>query len=147
MRRKARIAGVVWCVAALFVAAAGASAQGQHAAQAGATTPERKLTVERAFMVANGSMVQVRFTVPPAKTTQWIPVDQKDTYLVDEATGEKFFVMNLVRIGPAAQVRVPKGGGSSYMIIDNAHEHLKPGARVTVVIGDLKQEHVTVADQ
>ncbi len=128
-------------------------AQGQPAtlpataADTVAKMAQRKLTVNQAVLVANGSMLEVRFTVPPATTTQWIPTDPKDTYVVDEATGEKYFVLNLVRIGPAAQVRLPKGGGSSYMIIDNRYEHLKAGARITVIIGALKEEHVTVAEQ
>jgi len=33
------------------------------------------------------------------------------------------------------------------MIIDYRHEHLKPGTKITVVVGALKQEHVTVAEQ
>ncbi|HEX4584579.1 MAG TPA: hypothetical protein VH183_07095 [Burkholderiaceae bacterium] len=130
--------------AAVAVQAAGSGAtQGSAIEKA----REARLTVDRAVMAANGSMLEVRFTVPPAATTQWIPTDQKDTYVVDETSGERFFVLNLVRIGPAAQVRMPKGGGSSYVIFDNRHERLKPGATITVVIGALKQEHVKVAEQ
>lgn len=157
MRRRGLIAGIAWAAAGcsgIAAAAEALTAVEVHAAAPPASTqspaaevPERKLTVNRAVRVANGSMLEVRFTVPPAATTRWIPTDQKDTYVLDEATGEKFFVLNLVRIGPAGQVRLPKGGGSSYMIIDNRYEHLKPGARVTVVIGALKQEHVMVTDQ
>jgi hypothetical protein len=105
------------------------------------------LNVDQAVLEGGGSMLKVHFSLPPPKSTQWLPVDQKDTYVVDEATGEKFFVLNLVRIGPAAKVRLPKGGGSSFMVFDNRHEHLKPGARITVVIGALKQEHVTLAEE
>jgi hypothetical protein len=159
MSRKALIAGVAWAVAGLWAAAIDATevqgsepapgTQGSEAvrADAAARPPEHKLTVNRAVMVANGSMLQVRFTVPASTTTQWIPVDPKDTYVVDESSGEKFYVANLVRIGPVAQVRLPKGGGSTYMIVDNRHEHLKPGAKITVVVGALKQEHVAVAEQ
>ena len=105
------------------------------------------LMVDRAFLAGSGSMLRINFKVPAPKTTEWLPVDPKQTYVVDETTGEKFFVLNLVRIGPAAQTRLPKGGGASFIVIDNRHEHLKPGARITVVIGALKQEHVTVAEQ
>jgi hypothetical protein len=159
MSRKGLIARVAWAVAGLGAAAINANevqgpaetpgilsspaAQARAAAQA----PEPKLAVGRAVIVGNGSMLQVRFSVPTSTVTQWIPVEPKDTYVVDETTGEKFYVTNLVRIGPAAQVRLPKGGGSSYMVIDNRHEHLKPGAKITVVVGALKQEHVTVVEQ
>jgi hypothetical protein len=153
---RARIAAVAATVAALCTMAAAVEAPDAGrapdanpaaGAAAPAPAPGGRLTVSKAFIVANGSMLQVRFNVPPSKTTQWIPVDPKDTYVVDEANGEKFFVANLVRIGPAAQVRMPKGGGSTYMVIDNRHEHLKPGALITVVVGGLKQEHVMVAEQ
>lgn len=116
-------------------------------APAGAQASEPRLIVNRAVMAANGSMLQVRFTVPVSGATRWIPMEPKDTYVVDETSGEKFYVANLGRIGPAAQVRLPKGGGSTYMIIDNRHAHLKPGAKITVVVGALKLEHVTVAEQ
>jgi hypothetical protein len=152
------IAGIAWAVAASCIAVQSRAEPGDrpanapHVASPGADSSKSEsavpaLTVSRALLAANGSMLQVHFTVPPPKSTQWLPVDQKDTYVVDEATGEKFFVLNLVRIGPAAQTRLPRGGGSSYMVIDNRYEHLKPGARITVVIGALKQEHVKVAEQ
>jgi hypothetical protein len=149
MLRKSLIAGVAAMAAAGFGMAAAVEDPGAKSAavEAGAAAQAAKLMVNRAFLVANGSMMQVRFTVPPSNTTQWIPVDPKDTYVIDEASGEKFFVANLVRIGPAAQVRIPKGGGSTYMVIDNRHEHLKPGTLITVVVGGLKQQHVTVAEQ
>jgi hypothetical protein len=158
MRTAEGIVGVAWIVAVVSMTAGAQAAERAAVAVDAAsppaarsatveTAPERRLTVNRAVLVANGSMLEVRFTVPPAATTQWIPTDQKDTYVVDETNGEKYFVLNLVRIGPAAQVRLPKGGGSSYMIIDNRHEHLKAGARITVVIGGLKEEHVMVAEQ
>jgi hypothetical protein len=157
MAPRVTIAGVVWAVAASCVAVqsraepddgpANARVASPRADSAKSESAASALTVDRAFLAGNGSMLQVRFRVPRPKSTQWLPVDEKDTYVVDEATGEKFFVLNLVRIGPAAQVRLPKGGGSSYIVIDNRHERLKSGARITVVIGALKQEHVTVAEQ
>jgi hypothetical protein len=170
MSRHGLIARIAWVVAALGAGAidakevqgpadaprtssseaarAPASAPGASAGKpASAQASEPKLTVNRAVMAANGSMLQVRFTVPASSVTRWIPMQPKDTYVVDETSGEKFYVANLGRIGPAAQVRLPKEGGSSYMIIDNRHEHLKPGAKITVVVGALKQKHVTVAEQ
>ena len=157
--RHARLAATIACAAVGSCGAAAAQAQNPAAIAVQATDSRTavavtgegaragRLTVDRAVMVADGSMLEVRFTFPPAATTRWIPTDHKDTYVVNEATGEKFFVLNLVRIGPAAQVRLPKGRGSGYLIIDNRYEHLKPGAKITVVIGALKQEHVTVAEQ
>ena len=159
MSLKTTIAGIAWaaagCCATLYGCAeptgvpnkAGGVPSPKASSPASASRVASALTVDRAFLAGNGSMLRVNFKVPPPKTTEWLPVDPKDTYVVDEATGEKFFVLNLVRIGPAAQVKLPKGGGASYLVIDNRHEHLKPGARITVVIGALKQEHVRVAEQ
>lgn len=156
---KTTIAGIAWaavlCSAPLHGWAqtsdgpikSGAAASAQADSSVAASAAPSVLTVDRAFLAGGGSMLRVNFKVPSPRTTQWLPVDPKQTYVVDEATGEKFFVLNLARIGPAAQVRLPKGGAASYMVIDNRHEHLKPGARITVVVGALKQEHVTVAEQ
>jgi len=159
MSLKTTIASVAWTAAVCCTSAqswaqpsgepvnAGAVADRKNDASLSASGAPSSLTVDRAFLAGSGSMLRVNFKVPAPKTTEWLPVDPKQTYVVDEATGEKFFVLNLVRIGPAAQTRLPKGGGASYMVIDNRHEHLRPGARITVVIGALKQEHVTVAEQ
>jgi hypothetical protein len=133
--------------AGLLLAFDAAVAQESGPTPAVAQSADKPLIVDRAFVVANGSMLQVRFAVPRAQTTRWVPVGEKETYAIEEASGEKFYVMKLVRIGPAAQVRMPKSGGSGYVIFDNRHERVKPGARITVVIGGLKQEHVLVEDR
>jgi len=112
-----------------------------------AAPDQQILRVDRAVLAGEGSMLQLHFTVPKPKNTEWLPVDQKETYVVDEANGEKFYVLKLVRLGPVGQVRLPKGGGPSYLVIDNREEHLKAGAKITVVIGTLKQEHVIVAKE
>jgi hypothetical protein len=159
MSLKTTIAGVAWAAAVCCTPAqswaqpagdpvkTGAVADRKNDSSVSASEAASPLTVDGAFLAGSGSMLRVNFKVPAPKTTEWLPVDPKETYVVDEATGEKFFVLNLVRIGPAAQTRLPKGGGASFMVIDNRHEHLKPGARITVVIGALKREHVTVAEQ
>ena len=145
IERIAWVAALCWGVSAVAQVQSVDSAAGTPAV---VTKPaQAAMTVDRAVMAVDGSMLEVHFTVAPAPTTQWIPTDRKDTYVVNEATGEKFFVLNLVRIGPASPVRMPKSGGSSYVIIDNRYEHLKAGATITVVIGALKQEHVKVAER
>jgi len=152
----ARIVGTVACCAGLCAAAPAAAVASTGAkeiaagpASNGAVVPsaDAPLTVGGAYLAANGSMVKVQFQVPASKTTRWIPTDGKDTYLIDELSGEKYFVLNLTRIGPVAQTRIPKGGGSSYMYFDNRHEDLRAGAKVTVVIGATKLEHVTLVNQ
>jgi len=134
---------VAACLAAAAQAALAADEDMEAAGQGRAATT---FAVQSAMFEANGSMLNVRFTVPPSKATQWVQVDPKDAYVLDESSGQKLYVMNLVRIGPAAQVRIPKNGGTSYAIFDNSHDLLKPGARVTVVIGALKQEHVQITE-
>jgi hypothetical protein len=154
---KGRIAGVAWAASALWGAAVAGAVEAQgapgekgepsSAIEASAHVKAPSLAVERAVLVGNGSMLQVHFSIPISTATQWIPMEPNATHVIDEATGERFFVENLVRIGPAAQTRLPRGASASYMVIDNRHEHLKAGAKITVVVGGLKQEHVTVVER
>lgn len=67
-----------------------------------------------------------------------------EIYLVDESTGEKFFVVRLQRIGRMAEFRVPGEKGLHHIMFRNQEGKLKIGSRVTVVVGSAHQEHLLV---
>jgi len=68
--------------------------------------------------------------------------DQPGTFLIDEATGEKFFLLHLQRIGKVgASVQADEKTVRS-IIFKNRDGLLKPGARVTLVIGEDRREHL-----
>lgn len=70
--------------------------------------------------------------------------DPSSTFLIDEGTGEKFYIMLLQRIGRLAETRSPDETASHSIMFRNIDRKLKPGARVTLVVGGSRQEHVIV---
>ncbi len=65
-------------------------------------------------------------------------------YLVDEATGAKFQVPNPPKVGPLRSVRNPKAETNYFILFANPGEYLKPGNLVSIVIGGLEIEHLTL---
>jgi len=70
--------------------------------------------------------------------------DPSSTYLIDEGTGEKYYIMLLQRIGRLAETRNPEETAAHSIMFRNIERKLKPGARVTLVADGLRQEHVVV---
>jgi hypothetical protein len=70
--------------------------------------------------------------------------DPARSYLVDEATGVKYYVVRLKRIGRLAATKDPSDPASRTLLIRNHDRKLKAGARVTLVVGGMRQEHVIV---
>lgn len=125
--------GALWVGVVMAALAGGAGAQAAES-----------LAVEKAALTAEGAMVEVRFELPPSNTPRFLPLEDSQTYLVDEADGRKYFVVRMGVLGPLGQKRIPRGSGKGYFMIDNRFRTLKAGATVTVVVAGLKQEHVTV---
>ncbi|HZW37647.1 MAG: hypothetical protein ACM319_07300 [Deltaproteobacteria bacterium] len=70
--------------------------------------------------------------------------DPANTYLMDESTGEKYYIVRLKRIGRLAETKIPSDPSAHSILIRNLNKKLKAGARVTLVVGGLRQEHVIV---
>ena len=92
-------------------------------------------------LVANGEFVEVRFRFHGKE-----PFDpnRPDLFLVDEATGEKFYLMQLQRIGQVKATENIEEKTVHSILFKNREGMLKPGARVTFVIGSHRREHLTL---
>ena len=103
-----------------------------------------RLEILKAMLTANGVMLDIRYRVVGVKR-----FDRKVAYILNESTGEKFALANLPKIGPLGPRRLrvsPQGiTGISYFIVNHGRT-IQKGQRITVAIGDLKQEHVLVED-
>ncbi|HEX9205594.1 MAG TPA: hypothetical protein VF853_06670 [Candidatus Deferrimicrobiaceae bacterium] len=67
-------------------------------------------------------------------------------YLIDEATGEKYEVVRLQRIGRIAEFTTPGEKGVHHVLFRNREGKLKIGSYVTVVVGPGRQEHVLIGE-
>lgn len=92
-------------------------------------------------LASGNEFVEVRFRVHGKEKFE---VDPASTYLMDEATGEKYFIVRLKRIGRLADTINPSDPASHTILIRNLNKKLKAGARVTLVAGGLRQERVIV---
>ena len=88
----------------------------------------------------DSGLILVQFKAPPSLARKW---QQGSVYVVDEATGS---VYNEIPVAPVIGplfARPKVAGQTGYVMFSNAPVALPAGSRVTVVLGDFKQQHVT----
>jgi hypothetical protein len=69
-----------------------------------------------------------------------------ETYLLDESTGERFSIVRLQRIGRLAEFTVPGEKDLHNILFRNREGALKVGKRVTLVVGSVRVEHLTLQE-
>ena len=66
-------------------------------------------------------------------------------YVIDEASGARFLIPSSPKVGPMRQTtRQPEPGRDYWLLFANPARFIKPGNLVTVVIGDVRLEHLAV---
>ncbi|MFN3740275.1 MAG: hypothetical protein ACK4TF_06325 [Thermodesulfovibrionales bacterium] len=101
---------------------------------------ELRLEITRAMLVANGRLIEIRYRIYGDLKTR--PLNPKETYIVDESTGEIFLIERPPRL-IVGNRNIP----ASYIIFSNNKGLVKKDALITVVIGGLRQEHIKVEEQ
>jgi len=95
----------------------------------------------RVDFAAEGKYIYVEFRAPPRVARQW---RQGNVSVIDEATGTIYNGIPVAPIiGPLIAQPVHEGQ-IGYVMLNNDGLGVKSGSVVTVVLGDFKQEHVTV---
>jgi len=94
---------------------------------------------------AGGYMLDFRYRViDPDKASQLVSRKDKP-YLIDQATGARFMVPSPPKIGPLRQTAVkPLANRNYFILFVNPGKYVKPGNKVTVVIGDFRAEDLVV---
>ena len=90
-------------------------------------------------------MLDFRYVVlDPEKASSLINRANKP-YLIEEATGARFFVPTPPKVGPLRQTSVRPAPNKTYFILfANPGKYVKAGNKVTVVIGELRVEKLMV---
>lgn len=93
---------------------------------------------------AAGYMLDMRYKVIDAEKA--IPIFDRKVrpYLIDQASGAKFAVPNPPKTGPLRTSDRPQAGRNYFIFFANPGRFIKPGSKVTVVIGDFRAENLTV---
>ncbi len=91
-------------------------------------------------LTAGGDFVAVR--IRPSEEEKMDLGTLKAAALLDEATGERYEVLRLQRIGRLAEFRDPDEKGVYFVMFKNREGKLWAGKRVTLEIGPGRYEHI-----
>jgi hypothetical protein len=95
------------------------------------------------MLVAGRQLVEVKLRVAGSGRFEPGP---ENTYLVDEATGEKFHVVQLQRIGPLGEVRDSGKDAVRSVTFRNREGKLRPGSRLMLVIGEVRLRNLILEE-
>jgi len=94
---------------------------------------------------AKGYMLDFRYRIiDPDKASLLVNRNIKP-YLIDQKSGAKFMVPSGAKIGPLRQTsQKPIADRNYFILFANPGKYVKPGDKVTVVVGDFRAENLTV---
>lgn len=100
--------------------------------------------VNRIRLSAAGRVLDFRYRVlDPQKALAFLGPKQKPT-LIDQASGVKLSVPVMPKVGALRQKTIKPEAGRIYFILFGNPGVVKEGSKVTLVIGDVKVENLTV---
>ena len=94
---------------------------------------------------ADGFMLDFRYRVVEPDRALLVMDRSIKPYVIDEASGARFLIPSSPKVGPMRQTtRQPEPGRDYWLLFANPARFIKPGNLVTVVIGDVRLEHLAV---
>ncbi len=93
---------------------------------------------------AGNNMLDFRYRVLDAQKAAPLFDRKIKPYLLDEATGSKLLVPSPPKIGPLRATEPPKANKNYFILFANPGQCLKKDSLATLIIGDLKVEHLVV---
>jgi hypothetical protein len=93
---------------------------------------------------AAGYMLDFRYRVTDPEKAAPLFVRKTKPYLIDQASGAKFAVPNPPKTGPLRTSDPPQANRIYFIFFGNPGKYIKPGNKVTVVIGDFRVENLVV---
>ncbi len=94
--------------------------------------------------VSSGMMLEFSYRVLDAKKAAALNDKQATPWLIDETTGMKFEVPQMEKVGQLRQTAPPQVGRIYWMVFGNTGRTVKPGSRVSVVIGNFRADGLVV---
>jgi hypothetical protein len=119
----------------------------QPAPSAGTAGAEEQLgiKVEAIRWSADGYMLDFRYRVVDPERAQLVLDRSVKPYVIDEASGARFLIPSSPKVGAMRQTtRQPEAGRVYWLLFANPAKYIKPGNKVTVVVGDYRLEHLVV---
>jgi hypothetical protein len=92
--------------------------------------PAPQLQVLKAMLTAGGGLIDIRYRLKGAPPR--IFGRDRDLHIIEESSGEKFYVLGVPKIGQLAPKRVKDTTPVSYLIFQNRGGKLKKGEHVVM---------------
>ena len=96
---------------------------------------------------AAGYMLDFRYRFINPDKAEYLLDRRYKPYLIDQKTGARFTVPAPAKVGPLRQSLdsgKPMAGKTYFVMFANPGRYVKPGNKVTVVIGDFRADNLTV---
>ena len=93
---------------------------------------------------ASGSMIRFGYRVVDATKAKPLNDERAAPYLLDSTTGAKLEVPETEMMGKLRQVAAPLNGREYWMVFLNGNRLVRPGSRVSVVIGKFRADGLVV---
>jgi hypothetical protein len=93
---------------------------------------------------AEGFFIDFRYRVVDAEKAAPVFSPTIKPLLIDEDTGAVMAVPTVPKVGSMRSTRKPIQDRNYAILFANPNNHIKPGHKVTVVIGDYRAEHLIV---
>jgi hypothetical protein len=109
-------------------------------------TTELRLEVIKAKLSGKGNLLDIQFRIRGEIGNPILSMKYaRNTYVIEESNGEKFYARRFARIGALGQKHLDEGP-ISFVTMNNPGGKIKKGSRITFVIGELRQEHIIVEE-
>jgi hypothetical protein len=93
---------------------------------------------------AGGYMLDFRYRVKDVDKASPLFSGKIQPYLVDQESGAKFLVPEPPKMGTLRTTRKPLPDRNYFILFANPGKYVKPGNKITVVIGDFRAENLVV---
>ena len=98
----------------------------------------------RVKSVESGEMIRFSYTVIDANKAKQLNDKKANPALIDERARVSLVIPTLEKVGQLRQTGTPEAGKSYWMVFSNKRIVVKPGDRVSVVIGKFRVDGLTV---
>ena len=93
---------------------------------------------------AEGYMLDFRYRITDAEKAAPLFSPRIKPYLIDQSTGAVMAVPDVPKVGSMRSTRKPVKDKNYAILFANPGHYIKPGNKVTVVIGDFRAENLVV---
>ena len=94
--------------------------------------------------VESGQLIRFNYRVVNAEKAQVLNDKKANPYLIGEASHVKLVIPSMEKVGQLRQSSTPEAGRSYWMVFSNKGGYVKPGDRVSVVIGTFRASGLVV---